>query len=99
LTNYRVKVLWRLTAATLTPWAAAVSAAALAPRAAAATLAALIIPWHDALAPSPSDSRAVGSMTQHLDQYGSWSFNSSLVIIAAVSITTLNLQNTCQRLI
>jgi len=55
LTDYRVNVLRRLTAAALTPRTAAVSAAALAPRAAAtlAALAALIIPWHDALAPSP----------------------------------------------
>jgi S-methylmethionine-dependent homocysteine/selenocysteine methylase len=100
LTNYRVNVLWGLIAATLTPRTAAVSAAALAPRAsaAAAALAALIIPWHDALAPSPFASRADVFITQHHDQFVSWSYNSGLVIIAAVSITTLNLQNACQRL-
>jgi hypothetical protein len=94
LTNYRVNVLWGLIAATLTPRTAAVSAATLAPRAAAA-LAALIIPWHDALAPSPFASRADVFITQHHDQFVSWSYNSGLVIIAAVSITTLNLQNAC----
>jgi hypothetical protein len=33
----------------------------------------LIIPWHDALAPSPFASRAAGFVTQHRDQYVSWS--------------------------
>ena len=62
-----------------------------------AALAALIIPWHDALAPSPFKLRSAALLAPHRGNFGSPSLNLGLVIIAAVSITTLILQNSCQR--
>ncbi|NDG37205.1 MAG: hypothetical protein EBY34_05730, partial [Alphaproteobacteria bacterium] len=64
----------------------------------AAALAALIIPWHDALAPSPFKLRFAALLAPRRGNFGSPSLNLGLVIIAAVSITTLILQNSCQRL-